>query len=71
MAVQNILLTAVTLGLGTHIKTGAIMNDASARAAVGVPGTQRIVAVVNVGVPSEEVPARKREPAAAFTTWVP
>jgi nitroreductase len=71
MAVQNICLTAVTLGLGTHIKTGAIMNDPAARAAVGVPDSQRIVAVVNVGEPSEEVPAKKREPAPSLTTWVP
>jgi nitroreductase len=71
MAIQNIALTAVALGLGTHIKTGAIMNDPAARAAVGLPATQRIVAIVNIGVPSEPVPAKKREPAAALTTWVP
>jgi nitroreductase len=71
MAVQNIALTAVSLGLGTHIKTGAIMDDPEARAAVGVPGDQRIVAIVNVGAPAEAVPAKKREPAATFTTWVP
>lgn len=71
MAVQNITLTAVTLGLGSHIKTGAIMNDPAARAAVGLPDDQRIIAIVNVGAPAEDVPAKKREPAAAFTTWVP
>lgn len=71
MAVQNILLTAFALGLGTHIKTGAIMNDPAARAAVGLPAGQRIVAIVNVGVPSEEVSPKTREPATAFTTWVP
>jgi hypothetical protein len=32
MAVQNISLAAVSLGLGTHIKTGAIMQDPAARA---------------------------------------
>jgi nitroreductase len=71
MAVQNISLTAVALGLGTHIKTGGVMGDPAARAAVGLPGDQRIVAIVNVGVPAGEVPAKKREPASAFTTWVP
>jgi nitroreductase len=70
MAVQNISLTAVALGLGTHIKTGAIMNDPAARAAVGLPDDQRIIAIVNVGAPAEEVPAKKREPAPTFTTWV-
>jgi nitroreductase len=71
MAVQNISLTAVTLGLGTHMKTGAVMSDPEARAAVGLPDDQRIVAIVNVGVPAENLPAKKREPADAFTTWRP
>ncbi len=71
MAIQNMSLTAVALGLGTHIKTGAIMADPAARAAVGLPDDQRIIAIVNVGTPSEEVPAKKRESAATFTTWVP
>lgn len=71
MAIQNLSLIAVSLGLGTHIKTGAIMNDPAARAAVGLPDDQRIVAIVNVGVPSEEPPAKKRDPASTFTTWVP
>ena len=71
MAVQNIALTALTLGLGTHIKTGGVMGDPEARAAVGVPADQRIVAIVNVGVPAEVAPAKRREPASAFTIWVP
>jgi nitroreductase len=71
MAVQNLALTAVALGLGTHIKTGAVMHDPAARAAVGVPAEQRIVAIVNVGVPAEELPPKKREPASTFTIWVP
>ena len=36
MAVQNIALAATELGLGTHIKTGAVMSDPGARAAMGV-----------------------------------
>jgi len=71
MGVQNIALTAVELGLGTHIKTGGVMGDAAARAAAGVRDDERIVAIVNVGVPADVPPAKKREPASAFTTWVP
>jgi nitroreductase len=71
MAVQNLSLAAVEMGLGTHIKTGAVMSDPAARAAAGVhDDKQRIVAVVNVGTPAEEAPAKKREPASAFTTWM-
>ena len=71
MAVQNMTLTAVSLGLGTHIKTGAVMSDPAARAAAGVPESERIIAVINVGVPADVPPAKKREAASAYTTWVP
>jgi nitroreductase len=71
MAVQNLALAAVELGLGTHIKTGAIMADPAARDAAGVRHDERIVAIVNVGAPIEVPPPKKREAAAALTTWVP
>jgi len=71
MAIQNIALTAVELGLGTHLKTGGVMGDSAARAAAGVRDDERIIAIVNVGTPADVPPAKKREPASAFTTWVP
>jgi nitroreductase len=71
MAVLNIALAAVELGLGTHIKTGGVMSDAAARAATGVRDNERIVAIVNVGVPAETPPVKKRDSATVFTTWVP
>jgi nitroreductase len=69
MGIENLALTAVALGLGTHIKTGGVMGDAAARAAAGVTETERIVAIVNVGAPAELPPPKKREPARSFTTW--
>lgn len=71
MAVQNLALAAVGLGLGTHIKTGAVMTDPAARAAAGVPEGQRIVAIVNVGEPAEVPPPKPRQDAASLTTWLP
>lgn len=71
MAIQNLSLAAVALGLGTHIKSGAVMSDPAARAAAGVKDTERIVAIVNVGEPAEVPAPKKREPAAAFTVWRP
>lgn len=71
MAVQNMALTAVELGLGTHLKTGGVMGDAAARAAAGLPDGERIVAVVNVGEPADVPPPKSRQPASTFTTWVP
>jgi nitroreductase len=71
MAIENLALAAVALGLGTHIKTGGVMGDAASRAAVGVSDAERIVAIVNVGEPAEPPAPRKREPATACTTWRP
>ena len=41
MAVQNFSLAAVAAGLGTHIKSGAVMDDPAARAAVGAARARR------------------------------
>jgi len=70
MAVQNMSLAAVDLGLGTHIKTGAIMSDPAARAALGVPENERVVAVLNVGEPAMVPPAKERKSASSLTKWL-
>jgi len=69
MAIQNLCLAAVELGLGTHVKTGAVMSDPGSRAAAGVNDNERIVAVVNIGEPAELPPVKPRQAATAFTTW--
>lgn len=71
MAVQNIALVALELGLGTHLKTGGIMSDPAARAAAGVGDNERIVAVINVGTPAEMPGPKPRKSAAELTTWMP
>jgi len=71
MAIQNRSLAAVSMGLGTHIKTGAVMSDPVARAAVGVGDDERIVSIVNIGVPLEPPVPGTRRPASDLTTWLP
>ena len=71
MAIQNLALAAVAAGLGTHLKTGAVMDDPRARAAVGVPEGERIVAIVEVGEPAAMPEEKARTPASDLTTWVP
>ena len=71
MGIQNLALAAVEVGLGTHIKTGAVMDDPAARAAAGVREGERIVAIVNVGVPAEAIQAKPRVSAAEQTIWMP
>ena len=71
MAIQNLALVAVDIGLGTHIKTGAVMLSAAARAAVGVPEDQRIISIINLGEPSEVPPPKSRREGREHTTWLP
>lgn len=71
MAVQNISLAAVALGMGTHIKTGAVMDDPAARSAIGVPDGERVIAILNVGEPAVIPAAKVRRPASELTRWVP
>jgi nitroreductase len=68
-SVALITLVAMERGLGTHIRTGAVMDDPAARSAIGVSEGERVVAMVSVGVP-EEIPGPKaRQGASAVTTW--
>ena len=71
MGIQNLSLVAEAMGLGTHIKTGAIMDDPAARAAVGLVDGERIVATINIGEPESTPEAKARRPATDLTTWVP
>ena len=69
MGVQNLLLAAQAMGLGTQLKTGAVMDDPDARAAVGVSDGERIVALIQLGQPAAAPEAKPRRPAADVTTW--
>ena len=68
-ALGNITLMALERGLGTHIRTGAVLEDPAARAAIGAREGERIVALVSVGVPAEVPPPKARQGAQAVTTW--
>lgn len=70
MAVQNLSLAAHALGLGVHVKSGAVMDDPRARAAVGVPEGERIVATLHVGEPASVPDPKPRQSAEALTIWV-
>jgi nitroreductase len=71
MAIENLSLAAVAAGLGTHLKTGAVMDDPRARESVGVPEGERIVATIELGEPAGVPEAKPRRSATELTTWVP
>jgi len=70
MAVHSITIAALDLGLGTHIKTGAVMSDPAARAAIGVAEEERVIAMLNLGEPATVPPPRARHSADSLTTWM-
>ena len=70
MSVQNLMLAAVELGLGTHMRSGAVMDDPRAREALGVPEGERIVAMVQLGEPAVVPEAKARRSVAEVTTWL-
>jgi nitroreductase len=71
MAVQNLALAAVAAGLGTHIRTGRIMDDPELRRALQLSADWRVVALVDVGEPAELPEPRPRMPSREWTNWLP
>lgn len=70
MSVQNLMLAAVELGLGTHLRSGAVMDDPRTREALGVPEGERIVAMVQLGEPAVVPEAKARRSVEEVTTWL-
>jgi len=69
-AVAYLMLAAVERGLGTHMRTGAVLEDPAARAAIGARDGERVVGVVCVGTPAEVPAPKARAGAAEVTTWI-
>jgi nitroreductase len=70
-AVSYLMLAAVERGLGTHVRTGAVLEDPVARAAIGAKEGERVVALLSVGVPAEVPEPKARRGSAEVTTWAP
>jgi len=70
MAIQNMLLVATSRGLGSHIKTGKVMDEPDVREALGVPEDRRIVAVLYIGEQADTPQPKPRTPAREKTRWL-
>lgn len=71
MAIENLCLAAVELGLGSHLKTGAVLADPRTRDALQVPPAERLVALVQLGHPAEVPQPKPRAPAGDVARWLP
>jgi nitroreductase len=71
MAIQNMLLLATSMGLGSKLLTGSVMEEPALRELIGAAPEERIVAIIHVGEPAEELAPKARVPAADKTRWLP
>ena len=71
MGIENMLLLATSMGLGSKVHTGGIMMDPALRALVGAAADERVVAIIHFGEPAEAMPAKSRIPASDKTRWLP
>jgi nitroreductase len=70
MAVANLMIAAESLGLGTYLKSGGVMQDPDLLEMAGVPDKFRVVGIISLGYPAEQDPPRRRKPATELTRWV-
>jgi nitroreductase len=68
-AIQNMQLTAHSLGLATIWRTGPVAYHPYMRDFFGLEENDRIVAYVYLGYPDMSERPRRREPASAKTIW--
>jgi len=74
MAIQTVLLAATSMGFGTHVKSGAILNARETLEALGVEEGTKVVALVDFGRLQEgqgRTPGKARVPASERTRWIP
>ena len=69
MAIQNMMLVATDLGVGTYMRTGPLRDHPAFRALLGLEDDRRILAMIHVGYPVE-VPQKRRTPAGERTVWL-
>jgi nitroreductase len=70
MALANLMIAAESLGLGTYLKTGGVMQDPGLAELVGVAENFRIVGLISLGYPAGQDSPRPRKPAAELTRWI-
>jgi nitroreductase len=71
MAIENILLAATSMGLGSKVHTGDIMNAIPMRELVKAEEHEQIVAILHVGEPAEEMKPKARISSVEKTRWLP
>ena len=68
-AVQNFMLAARELGIGTALTTVVRIRHEELRALLGIPESMEVAAVVPMGRPTGSFGVARRKPVAAVTHW--
>ena len=71
MGIENMLLLATSMQLGSKVHTGSITDELGMRHLIDAAEDERIVAIVHIGEPAEDPPAKQRIPANDKTRWLP
>jgi nitroreductase len=70
MATANLMTAALSLGLGTYLKTGGVMRDPALVDLVGLRDGFRVVGVLALGYPADAEAPRRRTSPAELTKWL-
>ena len=71
MAIANLMIAAESLGLGTYLRTGGIMQHPALAELVHLPAGYRIVGIVSVGyLSAAPEPTPRRHAPAELTQWL-
>jgi coenzyme F420-0:L-glutamate ligase / coenzyme F420-1:gamma-L-glutamate ligase len=70
LALQNLMLYAHSLGLGSSSMTGPLLAAPALKEILGIPGAWRIAAVVPVGYPAESPAPTARKEAGDVIRWI-
>ncbi len=69
-AIYIVLLAATAEGLASYWRTPAVLRTEAGRAALGIAAAERVLGLIHLGYPHKEPPAREREPAAAYMSFL-
>ena len=69
MAIGNLMTAALSLGLGTYLRTGGVIRDPTLLHLAALPDGYRVVGILSLGYPAEAEAPRRRRSAAELTQW--
>jgi Nitroreductase len=70
-AVYAVLLGATARGLASYWRTPACFAEPAVREAIGLSSEERVVALIHLGPPAGDPPAKERAPLADVLTFLP